>query len=184
MRVLDAIPNSDKLSDDVLDLFKDGLADSLQLKLLRGETESEISALLKPISMLWHSDFAGTELPIAKQQLAELTAAIDEAAGLEHERSAQLNATINRVLKHAEQGSLGSGDSSFDLHVDDTFAEQAYALKTRPRLRRKVETARRLPMRSWVSVQSDEAPHQFLQLVWKNNDSSRFAFTDERESPD
>lgn len=183
VRVLDAIPNSDKLSDDVLDLFKDGLADSLQLKLLRGETESEISALLKPISMLWHSDFAGTELPIAKQQLAELTAAIDEAAGLEHERSAQLNATINRVLKHAEQGSLGSGDSSFDLHVDDTFAEQAYALKTRPRLRRKVETARRLPMRSWVSVQSDEAPHQFLQLVWKNNDSSRFAFTDERGKP-
>ena len=183
VRVLDAIPNADKLSDDVLDLFKDGLADSLQLKLLRGETESEISALLKPISMLWHSDFAGTELPISKQELAELTAAIDEAAGLEHERSAQLNATINRVLKYAEQGSLGSGDSSFDLHVDDTFAEQAYALKTRPRLRRKVETARRLPMRSWVSVRSDEAPHQFLQLVWKNNDSSRFAFTDERGKP-
>ena len=183
VRVLDAIPNADKLSDDVLDLFKDGLADSLQLKLLRGETESNISALLKPISMLWHSDFAGTELPISKQELAELTAAIDEAAGLEHERSAQLNATINRVLKYAEQGSLGSGDSSFDLHVDDTFAEQAYALKTRPRLRRKVETARRLPMRSWVSVRSDEAPHQFLQLVWKNNDSSRFAFTDERGKP-
>ena len=38
-------------------------------------------------------------------------------------------------------------------------------------------------MRSWVSVQSDEAPHQFLQLVWKNNDSSRFAFTDERGKP-
>ena len=183
VKVLDAIPNSDKLPDDVLDLFKDGLADSLQLKLLRGETESEISALLKPISILWRSDLKGTKLPIGSNEFAELTAAIDEAAGLEHERSAQLNATINRVLKHAEQGSLASGDSSFDLHVEDTFAEQAYALKTRPRLRRKVEMARRLPMRSWISVRSDEAPHQFLQLVWKNNDSSRFAFTDERGKP-
>ena len=113
--------------------------------------------------MLWHSDFAGTELPIAKQQLAKLTA-IDEAAGLEHERSAQLNATINRVLKHAEQGSLGSGDSSFDLHVDNTFAEQAYALKRDQGFEER-STARRLPMRSWVNVRSDEAPHQFLQLV-------------------
>ncbi len=40
--------------------------------------------------------------------------------------------------------------------------------------------ARRLPMRSWINIQSDNAPHQFLQLVWKNSDSSRFAFTDER----
>ena len=181
--VLDALPNADKLSDDVLDLFKDGLADSLLLKLLRGETESEISALLKPISVLWHPDFAGTKRPIPKQELAELKVAIDAAAGLEHERSAQLNAAISRVLKHAEQGALATGDSGFELQVDDTFAEQANALKARPRLRRKVETARRLPMRSWVSVLSDEAAHQFLQLVWKNNDSSRFAFTDERGKP-
>ena len=183
VRVLDVIPNADKLSGDVLDMFDEGLTDSLLLKLLRGETESEISALLKPISILWHSDFAGTKLPIAKQELAELTAAIDAAAGLEHERSARLNATINRVLEYAEQGALASGDSSFDLHVDDTFAEQLQVLKKRPRLRRKVEMARRLPMRSWISVRSDEAPHQFLQLVWKNNDSSRFAFTDERGKP-
>ena len=183
VQALGAIPNSDKLSGDVLNMFNDGLADSLLLKLLRGDTESEIGALLKPISILWHSDFAGTKTPIAKQELAQLAAAIDAAAGLEHERSAQLNATINRVLEHAEQGTLASGDSSFDLHVDDTFAEQVQVLKTRPRLRRKVETARRLPMRSWISVRNDEAPHQFLQLVWKNNDSSRFAFTDERGKP-
>ena len=183
VQALGAIPSSDKLSGDVLNLFNDGLADSLLLKLLRGDTESEIGALLKPISILWHSDFAGTKTPIAKQELAQLAAAIDAAVGLEHERSAQLNATINRVLEHAEQGTLASGDSSFDLHVDDTFAEQVQVLKTRPRLRRKVETARRLPMRSWVSVHSDGVPHQFLQLVWKNNDSSRFAFTDERGKP-
>ena len=182
-RVLGTTPSSSKLPGDVLAMFKDGLADALLLKLLRGATESEISVLLKPISMLWHPDFSGTNRAIANRELADLTTAINEAAGLEHERSAQLNAAIKRVLEHAKQGSLASGDSGFELLVDNTFVEQASSLERRPRLRRKVEMARRLPMRSWISVRREQAPHQFLQLVWKNNDSSRFAFTDERGKP-
>ncbi|MCH1554339.1 MAG: EAL domain-containing protein, partial [Luminiphilus sp.] len=88
-----------------------------------------------------------------------------------------------RVLDQAGLGTLASGGSGFELPIDDTYAEQAHALETRPRLRRKVETARRLPMRSWISVRCDDAPHQFLQLVWKNKDSSKFAFTDEQGKP-
>jgi EAL domain-containing protein (putative c-di-GMP-specific phosphodiesterase class I) len=180
IRVLRSVSDSGKISSDVLAMFRQGLTDSLVLKLLQGATETEIDALLKPISVLWHPKFAGTEQPMPDEELTDLTVAIDKAAGLEHERSAQLNAAIKRALELAKQGALASSDEGFELAIWEIFPEQARALETRPRLRRKVEMARRLSMRSWINIQSDNAPHQFLQLVWKNSDSSRFAFTDER----
>ena len=121
IRVLRSVSDSGKISSDVLAMFRQGLTDSLVLKLLQGATETEIDALLKPISVLWHPKFAGTEQPMPDEELTDLTAAIDKAAGLEHERSAQLNAAIKRALELAKQGALASSNEGFELAIGEIF---------------------------------------------------------------
>ena len=166
---------------EVTELLEAGLADALILKLLRGASEDDIEALLQPIKILWAQEAINAKKQLTEESHGTVKAALEAILGPEQERSAALNCAIETVLTQAAKGKLTHTKGPiWALTVDQTGAEQAEALQNRPRLRRKVEAIKRLPMRSWISVSRKDAGDQFLQLVWKNSDSSRFVFTDER----
>jgi hypothetical protein len=164
--------------------FVDGfLRDELILSHIR---EADANTLMNTINHLGKVNEAlldiadtGTVLsrPSAQNLTAKLKDSIAESESMPTESLAQLD-IITLTL---------SGERPVELIRSTLLHERSLSeprlsgrLAELPRLRRWVRQARQLPLNSWLVNTLPSGARQHLQLIWRNDDKTRFVFTNER----
>lgn len=115
--------------------------------------------------------------PSAQKLITKLKDSIADAEAMPAEYLAQLD-IINLTL---------AGERPVELIRSTLLHERSLSeprlserLAELPRLRRWVRQARQLPLNSWLINSLSTGARQHLQLIWFNEDKTRFVFTNER----
>lgn len=172
-----------ELPEALLALIDTLLRDALVVMMLRDDTAVAYHAVLDRLGALCQRllEIAAGAEPLsdaaAHAELKALTSACDDGAFLTPEQ----DQTINR-LRQQLAGAEPITKTSSTLGKLAIFAEPAFSerLKSLPRLMRWVRRARELPLNTWLTDQLAEDRKRSIQLIWRNDDGTRFAFTNEQ----
>ncbi len=172
-----------ELPQALLALIDTLLRDALVVMALRDDSTVAYHAILDRLGALCQRLLeisAGAEplsAAAAQTELQALTGALDDGAFLTPEQDQTIN-RLHRQLTGVEPVTTASST----LGKLAVFAEPAFSerLKSLPRLMRWVRRARELPLNTWLTDQLAEGRQRSIQLIWRNDDGTRFAFTNEQ----
>ncbi len=172
-----------ELPEALLALIDTLLRDALVVMALRDDRTVAYHAVLDRLGALCQRllEIAAGAEPLsdaeAQAELQALTGALDDGAFLTPEQ----DQTISR-LRQQLTGAEPVITASSTLGKLAIFAEPAFSerLKSLPRLMRWVRRARELPLNTWLTDQLPEGRQRSIQLIWRNDDGTRFAFTNEQ----
>ncbi|MDG1064594.1 MAG: DUF1631 family protein [Luminiphilus sp.] len=166
----------------LLSLIDSFLRDELVLIQLRENNSPLYDTVLDRISQINNAlqRTMETGLPLKKDAAKKLAETLPQGLG-DNFLSIETQGNLQQL-----QQQLG-GDQPITLTASsfpepEVFAEPRFSerLTTLPRLESWVKRAHQLKLKSWISESAPDGSSQNLQLIWKNSNSTRFAFANEQ----
>ena len=166
----------------LLSLIDSFLRDELVLIQLRAENSLFYETVLNRISQINNSlqRTMETGIPLKSEAAKKITQALPKGFGdnfLSIEAQGNLQ-QLQQQLRGDEPITL----TASSLPEPEVFAEPNFSerLATLPRLENWVKRAHQLKLKSWICEVTPDGSSQNLQLIWKNANSTRFAFVNEQ----
>ena len=166
----------------LLGLIDSFLRDELVLIQLRDDNSLFYDTVLNRISRINNSlqRTMETGLPLKPDAAKKITRELPQGLGdefLSIEAQACLQ-QLQQQLSGDEPVTLAASSlPEPEIFTEPRFSERLAAL---PRLENWVKRAHQLKLKSWISERLSEDSTQNLQLIWKNTNSTRFAFANEQ----
>lgn len=166
----------------LLGLIDSFLRDELVLIQLRDDSSLLYDTVLDRISRINNAlqRTMETGLPLKPDAAKKITTELPQGLGdefLSIEAQACLH-QLRQQLSGDEPVTLAASSlPEPEIFTEPRFSERLAAL---PRLENWVKRAHQLKLKSWISERLPEGSTQNLQLIWKNTNSTRFAFANEQ----
>ena len=171
------------LPASILELVDKLLRDDLTLRLLREGDSTAYQAVLTQLGELTQRllTIAQGQQPLnndeATAEIDGLRSRLDNAQFLTPEQDALLQQLELELAGGRVVDLLDSTLGDHELFAEPAFSER---LKTLPRVSRWVKRARDLDMNAWLAEALPDGSTRNLQLIWRNEANTRFAFANEQ----